>query len=83
MLSIILFAVYVFSIQLCILFSPMRCSCIKLLKSFSFDSNTDEVEDEEKELEHSSLQEKLDWELKELDRKLEQKEVKAAQLFFV
>ncbi|KAJ6930352.1 kinesin-like protein KIN-4C [Populus alba x Populus x berolinensis] len=35
---------------------------------------SDEVEDEEKELEHSSLQEKLDRELKELDRKLEQKE---------
>lgn len=30
---------------------------------------------EEKELEHSSLQEKLDMELKELDKKLEQKEV--------
>lgn len=54
-----------------------------MLKSFSFDSTTDEVEDDEKELEHSSLQEKLDWELRELDRKLEQKEVKAAQLFFV
>lgn len=34
------------------------------------------VEDREKELEHSSLQEKLDMELKELDKKLEQKEVK-------
>ncbi|KAL3830389.1 hypothetical protein ACJIZ3_019191 [Penstemon smallii] len=34
----------------------------------------DEVEDVEKELEHSSLQEKLDMELKELDKKLEQKE---------
>ena len=33
----------------------------------------DEVD--EKELEHSSLQERLDMELKELDRKLEQKEV--------
>ncbi|KAL0432658.1 UNVERIFIED_CONTAM: Kinesin-like protein KIN-4C [Sesamum latifolium] len=32
------------------------------------------VEDVEKELEHSSLQEKLDKELKELDKKLEQKE---------
>ncbi|VFQ74221.1 unnamed protein product [Cuscuta campestris] len=32
------------------------------------------VEVEEKELEHSSLQEKLDRELKELDKKLEQKE---------
>ncbi|KAK4387682.1 Kinesin-like protein KIN-4C [Sesamum angolense] len=32
------------------------------------------VEDVEKELEHSSLQEKLDRELKELDKKLEQKE---------
>jgi hypothetical protein len=48
------------------------------LKIFSFDSNADEVEDEEKEQEHSSLQEKLDRELKELDRKLEQKEVKPA-----
>ncbi|CAI8599148.1 unnamed protein product [Vicia faba] len=34
----------------------------------------DDMEDDEKELEHSSLQEKLDKELKELDRKLEQKE---------
>ncbi|WVZ11923.1 hypothetical protein V8G54_016453 [Vigna mungo] len=34
----------------------------------------DEMEDDEKELEHSSIQEKLDKELKELDRKLEQKE---------
>ncbi|KAL1310182.1 kinesin-like protein KIN-4C isoform X1 [Arachis ipaensis] len=34
----------------------------------------DESDDEEKELEHSSLQEKLDKELKELDKKLEQKE---------
>ncbi|TXG52671.1 hypothetical protein EZV62_021840 [Acer yangbiense] len=33
-----------------------------------------DIEDEEKELEHSSLQEKLDRELKELDKKLEQKE---------
>ncbi|KAK4434246.1 Kinesin-like protein KIN-4C [Sesamum alatum] len=32
------------------------------------------VEDVEKELEHSSLQEKLDMELKELDKKLEEKE---------
>lgn len=35
-----------------------------------------DVEAHAKELEHSSLQEKLDRELKELDRKLEQKEVK-------
>uniref|UniRef100_A0A5B7AUA4 Kinesin motor domain-containing protein n=1 Tax=Davidia involucrata TaxID=16924 RepID=A0A5B7AUA4_DAVIN len=35
---------------------------------------TCESEDEDKELEHSSLQEKLDRELKELDKKLEQKE---------
>ncbi|XP_027927136.1 kinesin-like protein KIN-4C [Vigna unguiculata] len=34
----------------------------------------DEMEDDEKELEHSSIQEKLDKELKELDKKLEQKE---------
>ncbi|XP_039055496.1 kinesin-like protein KIN-4C [Hibiscus syriacus] len=33
-----------------------------------------EIEDNEKELEHSSLQEKLDMELKELDKRLEQKE---------
>jgi hypothetical protein len=33
------------------------------------------VEIHEKELEHSSAQEKLDRELKELDKKLEQKEV--------
>ncbi|XWS14910.1 hypothetical protein CRYUN_Cryun35bG0049400 [Craigia yunnanensis] len=37
-------------------------------------SSSDEIEDNEKELEHSSLQEKLDRELKELDKKLEQKE---------
>ncbi|XP_017981679.1 PREDICTED: kinesin-like protein KIN-4C [Theobroma cacao] len=37
-------------------------------------SSSDEIEDNEKELEHSSLQEKLDKELKELDKKLEQKE---------
>lgn len=36
----------------------------------------DDMEDDEKDLEHSSLQEKLDKELKELDKKLEQKEVK-------
>ncbi|KAJ1416421.1 P-loop containing nucleoside triphosphate hydrolase [Sesbania bispinosa] len=35
---------------------------------------TDDVEDHAKEIEHSSLQEKLDRELKELDKKLEQKE---------
>ncbi|CAL5204590.1 unnamed protein product [Lathyrus oleraceus] len=34
----------------------------------------EDMEDDEKELEHSSLQEKLDKELKELDRNLEQKE---------
>ncbi|CAN1340977.1 Kinesin-like protein KIN-4C [Linum perenne] len=34
----------------------------------------DEAEVEEKELEHSSMQERLDRELKELDRRLEQKE---------
>ncbi|XP_019417763.1 PREDICTED: kinesin-like protein KIN-4C isoform X3 [Lupinus angustifolius] len=34
----------------------------------------DEMEDDAKELEHSSLQEKLDKELEELDKKLEQKE---------
>ncbi|CAN0873449.1 Kinesin-like protein KIN-4C, partial [Linum grandiflorum] len=38
------------------------------------DMYADEAEDEEKELEHSSMQEKLDRELKELDRRLEQKE---------
>ncbi|KAK7372955.1 hypothetical protein VNO80_06346 [Phaseolus coccineus] len=35
---------------------------------------TDDMEDHAKEIEHSSLQEKLDRELKELDKKLEQKE---------
>jgi hypothetical protein len=34
-----------------------------------------ECEDEEKEIEHSSLQERLDKELKELDMQLQQKEV--------
>ncbi|KAL9450088.1 hypothetical protein AB3S75_011923 [Citrus x aurantiifolia] len=38
------------------------------------DSKVEDISDEEKELEHSSLQEKLDRELKELDKKLEQKE---------
>ncbi|KAK7351230.1 hypothetical protein VNO77_10526 [Canavalia gladiata] len=35
---------------------------------------SDDMEDDAKELEHSSLQEKLDEELKELDKKLQQKE---------
>lgn len=35
----------------------------------------DGMEDHEKELEHSTMQERLDRELKELDKKLEQKEV--------
>ncbi|TKY74442.1 Kinesin protein FRA1 [Spatholobus suberectus] len=38
------------------------------------DISDNEMEDGAKELEHSSLQEKLDKELKELDKKLEQKE---------
>ncbi|CAN1340971.1 Kinesin-like protein KIN-4C [Linum perenne] len=38
------------------------------------DIYADEAEVEEKELEHSSMQERLDRELKELDRRLEQKE---------
>ncbi|GMI64891.1 hypothetical protein like AT5G60930 [Hibiscus trionum] len=42
--------------------------------------SSDEIEDNEKELEHSSLQEKLDMELKELDKRLEQKE---AEMKFV
>ncbi|KAJ7958917.1 Kinesin-like protein [Quillaja saponaria] len=50
------------------------------IKEYSSDSDakavniSDNMEDDEKELEHSSLQEKLDMELKELDKKLEQKE---------
>lgn len=36
------------------------------------------MEDHAKEIEHSSLQEKFDRELRELDKKLEQKEVKVA-----
>lgn len=43
---------------------------------FAFLMYADEIEVDEKELEHSSLQEKLGMELKELDKKLEQKEVK-------
>jgi kinesin family protein 4/21/27 len=35
----------------------------------------DELEFQEKEIEHCSLQEKLDMELKELDKRLEEKEV--------
>ncbi|XVE55606.1 hypothetical protein DITRI_Ditri03aG0172400 [Diplodiscus trichospermus] len=42
-------------------------------------SSSDEIEDNEKELEHSSLQEKLDRELKELDKRLEQKEAEIKQ----
>jgi vacuolar-type H+-ATPase subunit I/STV1 len=34
-----------------------------------------EVEEEEKEREHSSLQEQLDQELQDLDKRLQQKEV--------
>ncbi|KAK6938063.1 Kinesin motor domain [Dillenia turbinata] len=52
-------------------------SSIHELSSFSDPKDveiTGETEDEAKELEHSSLQEKLDRDLKELDRKLEQKE---------
>lgn len=41
----------------------------------SFTLYADEIEFEEKELEHCSLQEKLDMELKELDKRLEEKEV--------
>jgi len=40
------------------------------------------MEDHAKEIEHSSLQEKLDRELKELDKKLEQKEVKISASSF-
>lgn len=46
-------------------------------------SYADEIEDDEKELEHSSIQEKLDMELKELDKKLEQKEVKLIIILFI
>lgn len=46
-------------------------------------SYADEIEDDEKELEHSSIQEKLDMELKELDKKLEQKEVKLIIFLFI
>ncbi|KAK1559754.1 hypothetical protein Q3G72_017978 [Acer saccharum] len=49
------------------------------LNEFSYECDTKAVDipvvDEEKELEHSSLQEKLGREHKELDKKLEQKEV--------
>ncbi|KAJ0085394.1 hypothetical protein Patl1_08660 [Pistacia atlantica] len=54
--------------------SIRRGSCTNIWRLRSFKIYADEIEDEEKELEHSSLQEKLDKELKELDRKLEQKE---------
>ncbi|QHN92582.1 Chromosome-associated kinesin [Arachis hypogaea] len=43
-------------------------------KSADITGNADDVEDHAKEIEHSSLQEKFDRELKELDKKLEQKE---------
>lgn len=42
----------------------------------------DDAEDHAKEIEHSSLQEKLDRELKELDMKLEQKEVQVSGFSF-
>lgn len=45
--------------------------------TFNF-SYADDMEDHAKEIEHSSLQEKLDRELNVLDEKLEQKEVKLA-----
>lgn len=41
--------------------------------------HVDVIEDVEKEQEHSSLQEKLDRELRELDKALEQKEVRFLQ----
>ncbi|GLT79917.1 hypothetical protein SLA2020_513850 [Shorea laevis] len=51
-------------------------SCVNELSSDCDTKGVDisEIEDKEKELEHSTLQEKLDRELKELDKKLEQKE---------
>ncbi|GLU16082.1 hypothetical protein SLE2022_325320 [Rubroshorea leprosula] len=51
-------------------------SCVNELSSDCETKGMDisEIEDNEKELEHSTLQEKLDRELKELDKKLEQKE---------
>ncbi|XP_074263675.1 kinesin-like protein KIN-4C isoform X2 [Silene latifolia] len=57
---------------------PSKSSYFSELSSVSDDKETtvsgDEKELEEKELEHSSLQETLDRELKELDKKLQQKE---------
>lgn len=44
---------------------------------------SDDAGNEQKEPDHSSLREKLDWELKELNRKLEQKEVSATFFFLL
>lgn len=41
------------------------------------------MEDVEKELEHSSIQEQLDRELKELDKRLEEKEVNVLRSTFM
>lgn len=46
------------------------------MKLIVFKLYVDEIADDEKEQEHSSVQEKLDRELKELDKRLEQKEVR-------
>ncbi|GAV66836.1 LOW QUALITY PROTEIN: Kinesin domain-containing protein [Cephalotus follicularis] len=60
--------------------SSFICMRIKFLYyvnvcMFNFSSlYVDDIEDEKRELEHSSLQETLDMELKELDKRLEQKE---------
>ncbi|XP_057533119.1 kinesin-like protein KIN-4C [Amaranthus tricolor] len=56
---------------------PSKNDYLANLSELSSESDTKEmagVDIEEKELEHSSLQERLDMELKELDRKLQQKE---------
>ncbi|KMT00214.1 hypothetical protein BVRB_1g020280 [Beta vulgaris subsp. vulgaris] len=56
---------------------PSKSSYLANLSEHSSESDAKEMagdEFQEKELEHSSLQEKLDMELKELDKKLQQKE---------
>lgn len=59
------------------------CPTLFLILLIYFPSCTDDIVDHEKEQEHSSVQEKLDRELKELDKELEQKEVKIIEMLVV
>lgn len=52
------------------------------LQCFFTNFHPDDFDDEEKEREHSSLQNELGRELQELDKQLEQKEVTFVQIFY-